>query len=62
MISLLWPRDEKPILGEKNNMLGMVSGQRRQGQPRTRWFDIIKQDTNLVITGIKYTIGMDGDH
>lgn len=38
---------------EKDVMLGMVSGRRGRGRPRTRWLDTIKRDTRMTIAGLK---------
>lgn len=57
VISLLQPRDEKPILGRR------VSGHTGQGRPRTHWLDIIEQDTNLTIAAIKEAVNdRHGEH
>ena len=34
---------------EKEMLLGMVSGERKQGRPKTRWLDTIKNDTGMNI-------------
>jgi hypothetical protein len=41
---------------EKAIMLGMVSGKRRRGKPKTRWLDTIKADTNMSIQKLKHTV------
>ena len=41
---------------EKSIMLGMVSGNRRRGRPRTRWLDTIKADTNMNIRQLKEAV------
>jgi hypothetical protein len=41
---------------EKDIMLGMVSGKRRRGHPRTRWLDTIKKDTELNIAELKEAV------
>jgi len=41
---------------EKLVMLGIVSGTRRRGRPRIRWFDTIKTDTKMNIHQLKETM------
>ena len=41
---------------EKSIMLGMVSGNRRRGRPRTRWLDTIKADTNMNVRQLKEAV------
>jgi hypothetical protein len=37
-------------------MLGQVAGYRRQGKPRMRWFDSIKEATGLRMEALKETV------
>lgn len=41
---------------EKPVMLGIVSGTRRRGRPRTRWLDTIKTDTKMNIQQLKEAV------
>jgi hypothetical protein len=37
-------------------MLGQVAGHRRQGKPRLRWLDSIKEATSLRLEALKETV------
>ena len=41
---------------EKEMLLGMVSGKRKQGGPKTRWLDTIKSDTGMTIKQLKEAV------
>ena len=41
---------------EKEMLLGMVSGKRKQGGPKTRWLDTIKNDTGMNIKRLKEAV------
>ena len=41
---------------EKAIMLGMVSGKRRRGRPKTRWIDTIKNDTSRTLDELKEAV------
>ena len=41
---------------EKSIMLGMFSGNRTRGRPRTRWLDTIKADTNMNTRQLKEAV------
>lgn len=38
---------------EKDIMLGLVSGKRGRGRPRTRWLDTIRNDTGMTVRQLK---------
>jgi hypothetical protein len=37
-------------------MLGQVEGHRRQGKPRTRWLDSIKEATGLLLEDLREAV------
>ena len=41
---------------EKEMLLGMVSGKRKQGRPKTRWLDTIKKDTGMNFKQLNETV------
>jgi hypothetical protein len=41
---------------ERDIMLGQVAGYRREGKPRTRWLDSIKEATGLRLVVLKETV------
>ena len=41
---------------ERDIMLGQVEGYRRQGRPRLRWIDSIKEITGLRLETLKETV------
>ena len=41
---------------KKAMMLGMVSGKRGRGKPKTRWLDTIKTDTEMTIQQLKEAV------
>jgi hypothetical protein len=41
---------------EQDIMLGQVTGHRRQGKPRLRWLDSIKEATGLRLETLKETV------
>ena len=41
---------------ERDNMIGQVAGYRRQGKPRMRWLDRIKEATGLRLEVLKETV------
>jgi hypothetical protein len=41
---------------ERDIMLGQVAGYRRQGKPRMRWDDRIKEATGLHLEALKETV------
>jgi hypothetical protein len=41
---------------ERDIMLGQVAGYRRQGKPRMRWLDSIKEATGLCLEALKETV------
>jgi len=41
---------------EQNIKLGQVAGNRRQGKPRTRWLDNIKEATGLRLEDLKEAV------
>jgi hypothetical protein len=41
---------------ERGNMLGQVAGNRRQGKPRIRWLDSIKEATGLRLGVLKEAV------
>jgi hypothetical protein len=41
---------------ERDIMLGQVKGYRRQGRPRLRWIDSIKEITGLLLETLKETV------
>jgi hypothetical protein len=47
---------------EQDIMLGQVTGRRRQGKPRLRWRDSIKEGTGLRLEALKkhYKTGKNG--
>jgi len=47
-------RAKGPLEGDI--MLGQVAGYRRQGKPRIRWFDIIKEATGLSLGVLKEAV------
>ncbi|XP_075210230.1 uncharacterized protein LOC142317556 [Lycorma delicatula] len=46
---------------EKSMMLGMVSGKRRVGRPRTRWLDTVKAETGMAMKQLKEAIVTETD-
>ena len=41
---------------EKAMLMGMVSGKRKQGRPKTRWLDTVKADTDMNIKELKEAV------
>jgi len=41
---------------ERDIMLGQVVGHRKQGKPRMRWLDSIKEDTGLRLEDLKEAV------
>jgi hypothetical protein len=41
---------------ERDIMLGQVAGHRKQGKPRMRWLDSIKEATGLRLEALKETV------
>ncbi len=41
---------------EKSIMLGLVSGARRRGRPRTRWLDTIQMDTGMKMRDLEEAV------
>ena len=41
---------------ERNIMLGQVEGQRKQGKPRMRWLDSIKEATGLRLEDLREAV------
>jgi hypothetical protein len=41
---------------ERDNMLGQVEGHRKQGKPRTRWFDSIKEATGQRLEDLREAV------
>jgi hypothetical protein len=54
-VTLFWSRHESKSL-ERDIMLGKVAGHRKQGKPRMRWLDSIKDATGLRLDDLREAV------
>jgi len=55
-VTLFWSRHESKKSLERDIMLGKVEGHRKQGKPRMRWLDSIKEATGLRLEDLRETV------
>jgi len=55
-VTLFWSRYESKKVTGTRLILGRVAGHRRQGKPRMRWLDSIKEATGLRLEDIKEAV------
>jgi len=55
-VTLLWSRHESKKSLERDIILGQVEEHRKQGKPRMRWLDSIKEATGLRLEDLREAV------